>query len=198
MKKSSHHHSASPSRQAAPGAPPLPQSAPCQSKETPPLLELLQDLAEEILEAQRDEAVPVMVVLFENVRHAFQRNAALHEQVEAHDSLVALVVRPEEQLHELGAQAVAEGDEGVGELLQGDVAAAVDVEAIEEGPPRGEEGPEAAELVKVDGPVAVRVEHADHHPDRLDVERGPVAVDEGRRELPLGELSCSVLVHCSE
>ncbi|KAG6152878.1 hypothetical protein E4U11_007240 [Claviceps purpurea] len=41
------------------------------------------------------------------------------------------------------------------EFLQGDVPAAVHVEAVKEGAPRGEEGPEAAEFVKVDGAVAV-------------------------------------------
>lgn len=149
-------------------------------------LELLQDLAQEILKAQRNVPIAIIVILLEDVRHALQGDAALDEEIEAHDALLALVVGAEEQLDELGAEAVAEGDEGVAELGEGDVAAAVDVEAVEEGTPGGEERPEAAELVKADGAVAVRVEHADHHADGLGVEGGPVAVYEGGGELGLG------------
>ena len=140
---------------------------------------LLKDLAQEILKTKCDISIPVIVILLEHVRHPLQRNTRLHEQVETHDALVPLVVGPEEEFDEARGEAVAEGDEGVGELLKGDVAGAVDVEAVEEGAPGGEEGPEAAELLKGDGAGAVRVEHADHHPDGLRVEGRPVAVDEG-------------------
>jgi hypothetical protein len=43
-----------------------------------------QNLSQEFLEAQRDVAIPVIVVALENVRHAFQADASLGKQVEAH------------------------------------------------------------------------------------------------------------------
>lgn len=163
-----------------------------------PLLQLLQNLAQEVLKTQRNISIPIIVIPLKHVRHALQRDARLDEEVKAHDALAALVVGAEEQLDELRAEAVAEGDEGVGELGQGDVAAAVDVEAVKEGAPRGEEGPEAAELLEANGAAAVRVEHADHHADGLDVEGGPVAVDEGRGELLFGEVAGAILVYGPE
>ena len=139
---------------------------------------MLKNLAEEVLKAQSDVAISIVVVLLEDIRHALQGDAALDEEVEAHDTLLTLVVRAEQQLDELGAEAVAEGDQSVAELGEGDVAAPVDVEAVEEGAPGGEEGPETAELVETDAAVAVGIEHADHHADRLRVEGGPVSVHE--------------------
>ena len=56
---------------------------------------LPQDLGQELLKAKRDVPVPVIVEAFENVRHAFELYAALHEEVEAHFVLAALVVRAE-------------------------------------------------------------------------------------------------------
>lgn len=95
------------------------------------LLELLQDFTQKVLKAQRDESIPIVVILFENVCHAFQRYAALYKKVEAHDTLVALVVGAEEQFDKLRTEAVPECDESVCELLEGNVSAAVDVEAVE-------------------------------------------------------------------
>lgn len=47
-------------------------------------------------------------------------------------------------MDERGGEPVAEAHERVGEFVKGDVAAAVGVEAVEEGAPGGEEAPEAA------------------------------------------------------
>lgn len=150
--------------------------------------QLAQNLRQEVLEAKGDIAVTVVVVAFKYVGHALEADAGLDEQVEAHDALVALVVGAEEDLDEAFAQAVAEGDERVAELVQADVAGPVRVKAVEERPPRGQEGPQAAELLEADRAAAVAVEHADHHAHRLRVERRPVAVDQRRREFPLREL----------
>lgn len=160
-------------------------------------LELLENLGQKVLEAEGDVPVAVVVVLLEHVRHALEGDAGLDEEVEAHNALVALVVGMEEQLDKLGAEAVAEGDEGVVELGEGDVAAAVGVEAVKQGAPRGQEGPEAAELLEADGAAAVGVEHADHHADRVRVEGGPVAVDEGGGELALREMASSYFFYTS-
>lgn len=96
-----------------------------------PLLHLLKNLAQEVLKAQRNVSIAVVVVLFEYVRHALERDAGLDKEVEAHDALVALVVGAEDELDKLRGEAVAEGDEGVCELGEGDVAGAVDIEAVE-------------------------------------------------------------------
>lgn len=152
-------------------------------------LELLQDLGQEVLEAEGDVAIAVVVVLLEDVRHALEGDAGLDEEVEAQLALVALVVGLEEQLDEAVREAVAEGDEGVGELVALDVAGAVRVEAVEEGAPAGEERPEAAELLEANGAGPVAIEHPDHHAYGVGVEGRPVAVDERRAEFPLGELA---------
>lgn len=161
------------------------------AQEAVSLLELFQNLAQKIFKAQSDEAVPIVVIFLEDVRHTFQGDAALHEKVKAHDTLVALVVRPEEQLDKLRAEPITEGYQGVGELLEGDVAATVDVEAVKEGAPRGKERPKTAELIKVDGAVAIRIKHSNHHPDCLDVKGRPVTVDESSGKLSLRQLSRS-------
>lgn len=166
-----------------------PRSAPTPLPSRSISLELLQDLRQKVLEAEGNVPIPIVVVLLEDVRHALQRDAGLDEQVEAQLALVALVVGLEQQLDEAVRQTIAEGDEGVGELVALDVARVVRVEAVEQGAPAGEERPQPAELVEADGARAVAVEHPYHHAHRVRVEGRPVAVDKRRAELPLGELS---------
>lgn len=161
------------------------------------LLHLLENLAQEIFKAESNVAVPVIVVLFKDVRHALERDAGLHKEVKAHDALVALIVGAEEKLDKRRGEAVAERDEGVCEFGEGNVAGAIDVEAIKECAPRGEEGPEAAKLVKADAAAAVGVEHANHHAHGLDVKGGPVAVDESGGQLLFGELAGPCAAHVS-
>jgi hypothetical protein len=67
------------------------------------LLELLKDFCQEILKAQGDVAVAIVVILLENVRHTFQGDTALNKEIEAHDSLIPLIIGIEEQLNKLGA-----------------------------------------------------------------------------------------------
>lgn len=126
-----------------------------QQNPFPLLLHLLQNLTQEILKAQRDISIPVVIIPLEHIRHALQRDTRLNKQVKAHDILIALVIRAEQQLDKLRAEAVSEGDEGVCELGQRDAAAAINVEAVEESAPRCEEGPKAAELVEANGAAAV-------------------------------------------
>lgn len=47
------------------------------------------------LQAQRDIAIPIIVVLLEDIRHSLQTYAALYEHVERYCSIVSLVVGPE-------------------------------------------------------------------------------------------------------
>lgn len=93
-----------------------------------------------------------------------------------------LIVRLEEELHELRRQAVAEGHQRVGKLREGDVAGAVDVEAVERvrQEARKDQRPQNSS-----NPIvrAVCVEHTDHHTDGLGVEGGPVAINQGGGEL---------------
>lgn len=99
------------------------------------LLHLLQNLTQEILKAEGNKAISIIVVFLKDICHALERNTRLHEQIEAHDALAALIVRTEQQVDKLRAESVAKGDEGICEFGQRDVAAAVDVEAVEEGAP---------------------------------------------------------------
>ena len=126
-----------------------------------------QDLRQELLETQRDIPIPILVIPLEHIGHALQGDAALHKQIEAHVPVPALLIRAVEDADEGAAQAVPERDEGLGVLVEGDVAAAVLVEAVEEPAPGGEEGPQPAELVEVDRARLVDVEHADHHLHRV-------------------------------
>ena len=66
------------------------------------LFELFEDFCQKVLETQGDVAVAVIVVLFEDIGHALQRDTALNEQIKAHDTLISLVVSVEEQLDKLG------------------------------------------------------------------------------------------------
>lgn len=99
------------------------------------LLELLEDFSQKVLKAQGDVAVSVVVVFLKYIRHALEGNTALNKQVKAHDTFVALVVGVEEKLDKLGAETVSESNKGVAEFGEGDVAAAVDVEAVEQSTP---------------------------------------------------------------
>lgn len=144
------------------------------------------------LQAQCDVSIPVLVITLEDIRHPLQANASLHEQVETQalfsGTLVAtstssLRIRVEQQLHELGAQAVSKRYQRIRKLLQADVAAPVRVKAVEKSTPCRKESPQAAELVKVDSTAAVCVEHADHHLHSMRVEGCVVAIDEGATEL---------------
>lgn len=67
------------------------------------LLELLKNLCQEVLKAQCDVAVAIVVVLLEDVGHALERNAALNKEVETHNPFISLVVCVEDQLDKLGA-----------------------------------------------------------------------------------------------
>lgn len=102
---------------------------------------------QKLLKAQGDVPIAILIVLLKHIRHAFQDDAALHEQIEAHPPLPALVVGRVQHVDKGKGEAVAEGDERVGEFVKGDVAAAVGVEAVEEGAPGGEETPEAATTI---------------------------------------------------
>jgi len=99
---------------------------------------------QKLLKAQRHEPIPIIIIPLKHIRHPLQTDTALHEQIETHRALAALVVGAEQQRDEGGGERVAESDEGVAELLHGNGAAAVGVEAVEEGAPGGEEGPEVA------------------------------------------------------
>lgn len=67
------------------------------------LLELLENFCQKVLETQGDVAVAVVIVLLEDIGHALERDAALNEQVEAHDAFISLVVGVENQFDKLGA-----------------------------------------------------------------------------------------------
>jgi hypothetical protein len=93
------------------------------------------------VQTQRNIPIPILIILFEHIRHALQTNACLDEKIEADGILAAPVVRAVEEGDELRGEAVAKCDEGFAELLVRDATGAVDVEAVEEVAPGGEETP---------------------------------------------------------
>lgn len=152
-------------------------------------LQLAQNFRQEVLKTQRNVPIAIIIILLEHIRHALQADASLHKEIEAHDAVAALVVRAKEKLDKARAEPVAKRHQCVVELVQADVARLVHVEAIEQRPPGGQEGPEPAKLLKPDGTAAVAVEHADHHADGVRVKGSPVPVDERRGEFSFGELA---------
>lgn len=142
--------------------------------------------------------IAIIIIPLEDIRHPLQTDTSLNKQIKAHavthralrrrTYLARLAFeRLEEHGHKRRAQPIPKGDQRFLKLLQTDPSAAVLVEPVEQLPPRGEVAPQRTELVEIDGPVAVPVEHADHHLDRARVERGVVAVHEGGAQLHLGQ-----------
>ncbi|KFY31340.1 hypothetical protein V493_01197 [Pseudogymnoascus sp. VKM F-4281 (FW-2241)] len=154
-------------------------------------LPLSQHLLQKLLKAQRHKPIPIIIIPLKRIRHPFKRNTRLHKQIKAQTPLPPLIKRAKQEPHKAIAKPVPERHERGAELIEADVARAVLVEAVEEGAPRGEEGPEAAELAELDGAAAGGVKHADHEGDGVRVEGGPVAVYEGGGELRLGEVAAA-------
>lgn len=50
------------------------------------------------------------------------------------------------------------------------------------------------ELIKVDGPILIDIEHPNHHLDRMRVERREIAIDERAAQLLLAQRARPVLV----
>lgn len=150
---------------------------------------MTEDFGQEVLKAQSDIAIAVLIVFLEDICHPLEADAGLNEEVEAHNSLIPLVVGPEQDADETIAESVSEGDEGIAELVQADISRVVGVESIEQGAPRSQERPQATELVEADRAAAVTIKHANHHAHGLRIEGCPVSIDERRREFLLRELT---------
>ena len=157
----------------------------------PTTLPLPQHLLEKLLKAQRHKPIPIIIIPLKRIRHPLQRNTRLHKQIKAQAPLPSLIKRPKQKTHKPLTKPIPKRHQRGAELVQADVARAIGVEAVEEGAPGGEEGPEAAELAELDGAAAGGVEHADHEGDGVGVEGGPVTVYEGGGELGLGEVAAA-------
>ena len=97
--------------------------------------------SQKLLKTQRNIPIAILIIFLKHIRHPLQNNTALHKQIETHLPLPALVIRRIHQFDKGGGKPIAECDERVGVFEEGDAAAAVFVEAVEEGAPGGEEGP---------------------------------------------------------
>jgi len=102
-------------------------------------------------QAQRNVPIAILIILLKHVCHTLEADARLHEQIETQRPPAPSVVRREQQPHVFRRETVAEGHQGVREFREADVARAVDVEAVEEFAPFGEEAPEAAVVAKNGG-----------------------------------------------
>lgn len=145
--------------------------------------------SQELLKAQRDIPIPIIIIPLKHIRHPLQTNTALHKQIKAHIPASTLLVRPIQYPHKRRAQAIPKRHQRIAILVKADIAGAILVKAIEEIAPRRQKSPEAAEFVEVDGTRFVDVEHADHHLHRVRIERCPIAVDERGAELLFRELA---------
>lgn len=152
---------------------------------------------QKLLEADGDVPIAIIIVALKHIRHALETNTRLHEEIEAHAIQMGALRRANvaglalKRLEEDGdkrrAEPVPERDQRILKLAQIDAPAAVIVEAIKQLAPRSEVPPQRDELVEVDLPDAVAVEHADHHFDRPRVERRVVAIHEGGAQLGFGQ-----------
>ena len=88
-------------------------------------------------QTQRNIPIPIRIILLKHIRHALQRNARLHEQVETQHPPSATIIRIKQQRDILLRQPIAERDQRVGELIVADGAGSVDVESVEELVPFG-------------------------------------------------------------
>ena len=127
--------------------------------------------SQELLKAQRNIPIPIIIIPLKHIRHPLQTNTALHKQIKAHIPASTLLVRPIQYPHKRRAQAIPKRHQRIAILVEADVAGAILVKAIEEVAPRRQKGPEAAEFVEVDGTRFVNVEHADHHLHRVRIKR---------------------------
>lgn len=92
------------------------------------------------LQAQCDVSIPVVIISLEDIRHALQTNASLHEKIETQSVLPgskvatsACVFRVcvEQQLDKLRAQAVSKRHQRFRELVMRDASTPVFIKAIE-------------------------------------------------------------------
>ena len=96
---------------------------------------------QKVFKCERDVSITIFIVPLEDIRHAFQGQAALYKNVEAHFPLLALGRAPVQQLNEPVGQPVAESDKRLPVFLQGDRPGFIFVEPIEEGAPGSEIAP---------------------------------------------------------
>jgi hypothetical protein len=159
------------------------------------------------LQAQSDIPIPIVIIPLEHIRHPLQANASLHKQIKTQPVLPGTLIAPrprilrisiEQQLNKLRAQPVSKRHQRIRELEMRNTPAPVLVKAIEQPPPSRQESPKPAELVEIDSPAAVCIEHADHHFDGVRVESRVIAIDKGAAEFGFGELAAAVFVDLHE
>jgi hypothetical protein len=83
------------------------------------------------LQTENRVAVPILVILFENIGHPFETNTSLNEKVEAHGILAPLIVRLEDCCDTSSAQMIPKGVKRFFKLGIGDIATMIRVELIE-------------------------------------------------------------------
>jgi len=158
----------------------------------------IQLTRQELLKTHRDIAIPINIILLEHIRHPLQRNAALHEQIKTHRLTPPLLICPVQYSHKCTTQPIPECHQRFRIFIKRYVSAPILIKTIKQAAPSGEEGPQAAELVEVDGACFVGVEHADHHLHGVRVEGGPVAVDQSGAQLFLCQMTGALLIDSFE
>lgn len=95
-------------------------------------------------------------------------------------------------------QSVTKRLQRIGQLTLVDRSRTVLVEMAEDALPILNVLPQAGKLVEADLAAAVHVEHAHQHLDRVEVERGPVAIDQRLAEFLRVDLAATVAIDCDE
>ena len=125
----------------------------------------------------------VRVELLKGVGQGLDHNAALNEVVEADSRRSRPVEFPNKQVIKPVTQSVSESSERLLQLVPVDRPGIVLVEGAESFLPIANVLPQSAELVEVDCPGQIPVEHSDHEADRFWVESRPGPIPEGFLQL---------------
>ena len=97
--------------------------------------------SQKLLKTQRNIPIPILIILFKDIRHPLQNDTTLHKQIKAHLALPAFVIRRIHQFHKRRRKPISKRNQRIGVFVKGNVTAAVFVESVKESAPGGEEGP---------------------------------------------------------
>ena len=122
-------------------------------------------------------------------------NTGYYEVIQSH-SLGLLIILQQHVLDKGGAEPVSHLSQSLCELSLLNKPASVLVNGFKHPLPLVDVREESPELLDVDGPRLVLVEHVDHHPARLLAEVAPVPIDQSSLQFLGVYLTTSVCVNC--
>lgn len=142
--------------------------------------------------------VLVRVVLPERGRKRVQNYAALNKVIEQNCAISVSIKLPNERIVKPIREAIAKCRQRRLQLVFVDVSRVVRVERTETVLPVSHVLPEGSKILKIHDATTRAIEHANHKPNRLRIERVPRSVREGLLQLVLRYESTSVAIYFLE